>query len=127
MSCLVNIPKAIVLSNSKGVVGCGWPISISMILSSTPILALTYAPAISDSEAAPITFLRILASTYIGALNIKHCGARGFDRSGLFPKKWYPPTLLRALDTDKYEESEDIQRHISNALYVMEGFGYVAI
>jgi len=59
-------------------------------------------------------------------MNVR-CGASGLLKSGLFPKKWYPPTLLRALDTDKYEESEDIQRYISNALYVMEGFGYVAI
>lgn len=123
MSCLVNIPKAVVLSNSNGVAGCGWPISISMILNSTPILALTYAAAISDSDAAPITLRRILASTCIGALRSNRCGANGFEGSGLLPKKWYPPTLLHALDTDKYEESEEIQRHISEALYVMEGFG----
>lgn len=126
MSCFVRIPNAVVLSNSKGVAGCGWPISHSIIRSSTPILALTYAPAISDSEAAPITFRRMLHSTCIGALMNKRCCVNGFDESGLFPKKWYPPTLLRALDTDRNEESEEIHRHISDALNVMEGFGYVA-
>ena len=98
-----------------------------MILSSTPILALTCAPAISASDAAPIAFLSTLASTCIGALKIKRCGARGWFGSGLFPKKWYPPTLLRALDADKYDESEEIHRHISDALKVMDGFGHVAI
>ena len=55
MSCLVNMLKAVALSNSNDIAGCGWPISYSIIRSSTPVLVLMHAAAILDSDAAPMT------------------------------------------------------------------------
>ena len=127
ISCFVRIPKAVVLSNSRGVLGWMWPISISIIRNSTAILALTYPPAISASDAAPITFRNILASTWIGALMNVHCGANGLEKLGLFPRKWYPPTLLHPPRIERYDESDETHNIISDALNVIDGLGYVAI
>ena len=68
MSYLVKVSYAVALSNSSGAACYGWPISISVTRDSTPILALTCAPAISASEAALIAFLKTLASVHIGTL-----------------------------------------------------------
>jgi len=127
MSCFVSIPKAVVLSTSSGVLGCIYPISINMIRSSTAILAFTYLPAISDSDAELITLHKMLALTCIGALIKVHCGANGLVKSGLLPRKWHLPTWFLPPVTDKYEELEDIHKTISDALNVIDGLGYVAI
>ena len=107
ISCFVNILKAVVLSSSRGVFSCIWPISINMIHSSTAFLAFTYVPAISASEAAPIILRRILDSTWIEALINIRWEAKGLVKSGLFLRKWYPLTLLLPPDTDRYDESKD--------------------
>ena len=123
ISCFVRIPKAVVLSNSRGVLGWRWPISINITRNSIPILVFTYTPAISASDAAPMIFCRILDSTCIGALMNTYCWAKGLVGSGTIPRKWYPLTRLLAFGIERYEESDDIQSIISDALYVIEGLG----
>ena len=59
-------------------------------------------------------------------MNVRY-SARGLKGSGQFPRKWYPPTLLWALGNERYDESDDIQRHMSEALYIIDRFGYVAM
>ena len=58
-----------------------------MIRSSTPILALTYAATILDSDTSSIILCSMLASACISALKINCCVAKGFVRSGQLPKK----------------------------------------
>ena len=53
---------------SKGVAGCGWPISRRHIRIGITNLALIKAAAISLSLAADIMYFNILASTCMGAL-----------------------------------------------------------
>jgi len=124
---LVNIPNAVVLSISNGVGGWGWPNSIRVIRIGIPSRAFTYAAAISASDAALITFLKMLASTCTGALIKTRYGAIGFVGSYLFPRKWYPPTRLLALGMERYDESEEIHKIMSDFLYVIEGLGWVAM
>ena len=53
--------------------------------------------------------------------------ANGTLGSGLLPRKWYPPTLLRLFDTDKYDESDATYNIMSDFLKVIDGLGYVAM
>jgi len=108
ISYFVRIPKAVVLSNSRGVLGWGWPISINITRNSTPILAFTYASAISASDAALMIFCMILDSICIGVLMNTRCWAKGLVGSGAIPRKWYPPTRLLAFGIERYEESDEI-------------------
>ena len=103
-----------------------WPISISVILNSTAILVLTYPPAISASDAAPITSRDILASTWIRELMNARCEASGLEKSGLLPRKWYPPTLLHPPGTDRHDESDDTHNTTSDALKVIDRLGHIA-
>ena len=75
------------LSSSKGIGLCRYPISISITRSSIPILALTNSPAISTLDAAPIIFLNILASICIGILTKVYYAAISLNRLGLLPRK----------------------------------------
>ena len=56
-----------------------------------------------------------------------YCVANSFVKSRVLPRKWYPPTWLLPPATNKYDESKETHRTISDALYVIEGLGYVAI
>ena len=56
------------LSISKGVSNCKYPISYIAIQNSITFQVFIYATAISTLEAAPITNFSILASMWIGAL-----------------------------------------------------------
>ena len=71
----------------RGVSGYEYPSSISTIYSLTPNLALTYAAAISDSDAVSIIFLNILASTYIGILIRFLCSGNRYNGLHKLPKK----------------------------------------
>ena len=122
-SCFVSIPKAVALSSSRGVLGCGCPISINTMRISTAILAFEHPPAISDSEVAPIMLRRMIASMCIVALTTVRCWARGLAKSGVFPKKWCPPTWLLAPGADECDESDEIYNTISDALHMMDGLG----
>ena len=120
MSCFVSILKAVVLFSSSGVLGYVCPISINMIRSLTAILAFTYKLAISDSYVELITLRKMLALICIRVLIKVRCRANGLVKSGLLPRKWYPPTRLLPPVTDKYEESEDIHKTISDALNMID-------
>ena len=104
-----------------------WPISISIILNSTAILVLMYPPAISASDAAPITLCNVLASAWIGELMNVRCEASGLEKSGLLPRKWYPPTLLRPPGTDRCDELNNTHNTTSDALKVIDGLGHVTM
>ena len=123
ISCLVRMPYAVVLLISSGVASCGWPISSKHMRSGIASLALTNAAAISLSLAADITWRKMLASTWIGALCMMVWLASGNSSLILLPRKWYPPTLLRLLDADKCDESDATCRIISDLRKVIDGFG----
>ena len=127
MSCFISIPNAVVLSSSSGVLSYVCPISINMIHSSTAILAFTYLAAILDSEAVLITLCKMLALIYIGVLIKIHCGANGLVKSELLPRKWYLPTWLHPHMTNRYEESDDTHKTISDTLNIIDGLEYVII
>ena len=124
INVFVNMPCAVVLSISTGVFGCGSPYSINASLRPIPILAFTHAAAVSASDAAPITLLKILASTCVGTLIRCHCVAIGLDLSHTLPKKWCPPTLLLAFEIDKNDESDEIHSITSDFLHVMDALGW---
>ena len=69
-------------------------------------MAFTYLVAISVSDTAPTTGLRILASTWIGAFKNFCCCNSGFMLFRVLPRKQKPLTLLLNFDTDKYEVLE---------------------
>ena len=98
-----------------------------MIRRSTAILVFTYPAAILDSKAALIASCKMLASIYIGALMKIRCRANGLVKSGLLPRKWYPPTWLLPPMTDRYKESDDTYKTILDALNMIDRLGYIVI
>ena len=69
----VSTPNTVLLSISKGVNCCGCPISRRAIQRGMALRALTYPAAISASDTALTTGLRILASAWIGTFKNFYC------------------------------------------------------
>ena len=85
---LLAMPQAVELSTWTGVGGCGCPISSKAVRKAVAFFMLVIKPAVSASAADETTTLITPVGVKIGAL---------MKLSLLFPKKKYPPVLLRAL------------------------------
>ena len=68
--------------------------------------AFIYPAAISASDAAPTTGLRMLASAWIDVFKNFCCYNNSFVSFRALSRKWKPPTLLLDFDADQCEASE---------------------
>ena len=108
------MPDAVDLSVCIGVGPCGCPISSIEVLSTSPSLVFMNRPPNSASAAEAITFFKMAATTNIAPLCLV-CEV-GLHLS---LRKKCPPTLLLALDSDKYYASLCICNFIWIAQYLI--------
>ena len=83
-------PTSVELSVWIGNLGCGQPISMSVLRSGIIFLDVMYSAAISASAADAITYLMIFAIVNTGPLS--------FGFGSFSERKIWAPALLRALD-----------------------------
>ena len=90
MVLLLN-PTDVELSVWIGDLGCGQPISMSVLRSSITFLPVIYSAAISDSAADAKTYLMICAIVNTGTLS--------FGFGSFSERKIWAPALLQAVDS----------------------------
>ena len=112
---LFEIPDAVELSISIGVEGCMYPNPSKVVLSIIASCSLMNNSLISVSTTEAIIFSMMKQTTCKGPLD-GGLLMGGFVLSvDSVLKQWYPPTLLRAFLTDKYEASLSTCKIISFA------------
>ena len=102
------------LSVCVGIDPCGCPISSNEVFSTSPYLAFMNRPPSSASTAEAITFFIMAATTNIAPLCLV-CDV-GLNLS---LRKKCPPTLILALDADRYDASLCICNYICLAQYLI--------
>ena len=100
LTVLLMMPYAVELSVFIGVGLCGYPVSSNEVLSTSPSLALMNWPPNYASAAEVITCFKMAATNNTAPL----CLVREVG-SNLSLRKECPPTLLFALDTERYDVS----------------------
>ena len=108
------MPEVVELSVCIGVGPCGCSISSNEVLSTYPSLVLINMPPNSASDAEAITFFRMAATTNIDPLCLVCDVGLKFSL-----RKKYPPTLILALDADRYDSSLCICNCIWIAQYLI--------
>ena len=104
------MPTVVALSQCIGVLGCGWPISLSASRKIIPSWHARKRAPSSASAAEATTNLSILQREKNAPFNFIGCVSMGSD-----PMKKWPLAWLRALGSDRYEASECIFMTMSDA------------
>ena len=108
------MPDAVELSVCIGAGPCGCPVSSNEVLSTSPSFELINRPPNSASVAEAITCFKMADKTNTSPL----CLVRKV-RSNMSLRKKCPPTLLLALDAERYDTSLCICNYIWLAKYLI--------
>ena len=114
LTVLLMIPEVVELSVFIGVGPWGFTISSNEVLSIFSSLGLMNSPPNSSSAAEAINFFKMAATTNIAPLYLVCEVGLKFSL-----RKKCPPTLLLALDTDRYDASLCICNCIWLAQYLI--------